>query len=80
MLFTKPLSSIEFSDVVQSCDAGNDESFIIEYKRDVPDNDKIAKAVAAFAYTHGGLLIIGIDARKTYSGIRWHRLRSTAGL
>src|SRR3954469_23695606 len=62
MLFTEPIATIEFEDVVRFCEAGNDEGFFVEYKREFPDTDKVAKSVAAFANTYGGLFIIGINA------------------
>lgn len=38
------------------------EGWYVEYKRDKPDSKKIAKSIASFANTHGGLYFIGIDA------------------
>jgi schlafen family protein len=62
MLHTKSINEISYDDVVRFCQAGNSESFILEYKRDFPSNDAIAKAIAALANTYGGLLIIGVNA------------------
>lgn len=39
------------------------ESRILEYKRQLPDNESIAKTVIAFANGDGGQIIIGIDEK-----------------
>lgn len=65
MLFTKPITEITYQDVVDFCNEQNPESFILDYKRELPKpNDKLAKLIAAFANTYGGLLVIGINAPK----------------
>jgi len=64
MLYTKPINEITYQDIIDFCAAGYSEGFILEYKRDFASlsNEKIAKTVAAFANTYGGILIIGVDA------------------
>jgi hypothetical protein len=37
------------------------ESQYVEFKRDVPDNKKVAKTIAAFANSHGGWLVLGVE-------------------
>lgn len=64
MLYTKPINEISYQDVIDFCKAGHSEGVILEYKRDFTlfSNEKLAKTVAAFANTYGGMLIIGISA------------------
>ncbi|KPL00546.1 MAG: hypothetical protein AMJ90_08125 [candidate division Zixibacteria bacterium SM23_73_2] len=40
------------------------EGETIEYKKDIPENKKIAKTISAMANTYGGILLIGIEADK----------------
>ncbi len=64
MLFTKPIEEITFEDIENFCKEGLEESSRLEYKRDFSSKDpnfQIAKEIAAFANTYGGLLLIGID-------------------
>jgi hypothetical protein len=64
MLYTKRINEVSYKDVVDFCEEGHAEGFILEYKRDFASlsNEKIAKTIAAFANTYGGILIIGINA------------------
>lgn len=63
MIYSKPIREISYQDVVDFCNSGHEEGFILEYKKDFPPNNEIiAKTIAAFANTYGGLLIIGIYA------------------
>src|SRR3989344_4922253 len=63
MIYTKPINEISYQDVIDFCSAGHSEGFILEYKKDFPSNNEIiAKTVAAFANTYGGLLIVGVNA------------------
>ena len=66
MLHTKRINEIAYQDVVDFCDAAHEEGFILEYKRDFEklSNEKLAKTVAAFANTYGGVLIMGVNAPK----------------
>lgn len=64
MLFTKPIEQITFEDIENFCKEGLEESSRLEYKKDFSSkgaNFQIAKEIAAFANTYGGLLLIGID-------------------
>jgi predicted HTH transcriptional regulator len=45
------------------------ESSTLEFKRKISSNDKIAKEIAAFANTKGGLLLIGVDDDGTVVGV-----------
>ncbi len=62
MLYTKSVKEISYQDVLDFCNSGHEEGFILEYKKDFPNNEIIAKTIAAFANTFGGLLIIGVNA------------------
>jgi len=64
MLHTKAIGDISYQDVVDFCAAGHVEGSVLEFKRDFASlpNDKLAKTVAAFANTYGGLLVIGVNA------------------
>ena len=66
MLYIKPINEITYHDVVGFCLEGHPEGFILEYKRDFDGltNDNLAKTIAAFANTYGGILIIGVNAPK----------------
>src|SRR2546422_9765427 len=41
-----------------------DESVILDYKRDMIQDDDLVKHVSAFANTSGGFMVFGIDAMK----------------
>jgi len=64
MIYTKPINEVTYHDVVDFCNEEHSEGFILEYKRDFASlsNEKLAKTVAAFANTYGGILIVGVDA------------------
>ncbi|MGD0887595.1 MAG: ATP-binding protein [Thermodesulfovibrionales bacterium] len=62
MLYTKSIKEISYQDVLDFCNSGHEEGFILEYKREFPNNEILAKTIAAFANTFGGLLIIGVNA------------------
>jgi len=63
-LFTKPINEITIDDVETFCKQGIGEGVRMEYKKDFSGknaNKQIAKEVASFANTYGGLLLIGVD-------------------
>ncbi len=60
MLFKKPLSEVEFSDIRKLKDAKIEESAILDYKEQRISDDKLVKHVTAFSNTSGGDLIFGI--------------------
>jgi Predicted transcriptional regulator containing an HTH domain and an uncharacterized domain shared with the mammalian protein Schlafen len=60
MLFKKPLSEVEFSDIQKLKDAKIEESAILDYKEKMISEDKLVKHVVAFSNTNGGDLIFGI--------------------
>ena len=62
MLFTKSINEITYQDVVDFCSSGTPEGFTVEYKSAFPSNETIAKTIAAFGNTYGGVLIIGVNA------------------
>jgi len=63
MLFKKPLSEVEFSDIQKLKDAKIEESEILDYKEQMISDDKLVKHVTAFSNTSGGDLIFGIKER-----------------
>lgn len=46
------------------------ESKTLEYKKELPSNESIARTVVAFANTSGGKLIIGVDNKRKIVGIK----------
>lgn len=60
MIFKKPLSEVNFSDIQKLKDDGFDESEILDYKDMRIDDNNVVKEVAAFSNTRGGFLIYGI--------------------
>lgn len=48
----------------------NGESKILDFKRELPSNKKIAQTAVAFANTAGGRLIIGVDDNRDIAGIK----------
>jgi predicted HTH transcriptional regulator len=60
MLFKKPLSEVEFSDIQKLKDAKIEESAILDYKEQMISEDKFVKHITAFSNTSGGDLIFGI--------------------
>ena len=63
MLFKKPLSEVEFSDIQNLKDAKIEESAILDYKEQLISENDIIKHVTAFSNTSGGDLIFGIKER-----------------
>lgn len=62
--FEKPLEELDENDLIALMTEGVEEGILLDYKADWIDNKKLAKAVASFANTHGGHLIIGMAADK----------------
>jgi predicted HTH transcriptional regulator len=46
------------------------EGYHLEFKRKVPQSDRIAKEIIAFANSHGGKLLLGVDDDGTVSGVK----------
>ncbi len=63
-IFGKRLEFLDESDLMTLFDEEVEEGLLLDYKSDWIDNKKLAKAVASFANTHGGHLIIGVSADK----------------
>jgi len=74
-LWTKAVGDITIADVISFCEERISESVNLDYKREFPSGDKLAKTVSAFANTFGGLVLIGVDEddesrpRPPYTGI-----------
>ncbi len=64
MIFDKPLEKIQEEDIERLCKDEVEEGILLDYKSDWIENKKLAKAIASFANTHGGHLIIGVGADK----------------
>jgi hypothetical protein len=60
-LFIKPIKDISYDDIEAFCREGNEEGILLEYKGPLPNNKKIAKEIAAFANTYGGILLLGVN-------------------
>lgn len=79
-LWSKPISDIEYSDVESFCKLEIPEGLQLDYKRELPGN--LAKLVAAFANTRGGLILLGVEANTTTNKPSWpcDGMESRAGL
>ncbi len=62
--FNKPIEDLHVTDLDVLKTDQVAEGYWVEYKRDFPSNDKIAKSVASFANTYGGWYFIGVEADK----------------
>ncbi len=63
-LFTLEKSKVDFKEIKSFCDQQISEGLRVEYKRDFPKNEDLAKSVCAFANTEGGIILIGVEANK----------------
>jgi hypothetical protein len=61
-IWTKPIAEITYDDIDAFCQAQIPEGVKLDYKRELPNNDKIADLIAAYANTFGGLIVYGVDA------------------
>lgn len=65
-IFVKPRDAIEFEDVEAFCDEQIEENSRLDYKRAFSSTDEkkqIAKLISAFANTHGGIILVGVDEK-----------------
>jgi hypothetical protein len=60
-IFTAPIEEITFADVVAFCEQATPESVNLDYKLQLPEGEKLAKTVTAFANTFGGVVLVGVD-------------------
>lgn len=60
-MFGKPLDQLTFQDVVTFLNQGLRESITLDYKRDLPSANSIAKLACAFANTMGGYIVFGVS-------------------
>ena len=62
MVFTKPIKDITYNDIETFCNQQIRENVHIDYKEDFNNKKpvRLAKTMAAFANTYGGLIIIGV--------------------
>lgn len=59
-ILTKSLSSLTYDDIVTFSKEKNPEGIQLDYKKEFPDKG-LAKIIASFANTRGGIIIIGIE-------------------
>ena len=59
--FRKPLKDLELEDLEKLIQSNFSESLFMEYKSQMPSPQKIAKAIAGFANSYGGFLVVGAD-------------------
>lgn len=80
MMFTKPISALDFDDITDFCKERNPETFILDYKKDFPTH--LDRTICAFANTWGGIILVGVDEdeeRKPKLPIDGVMYRSTLG-
>lgn len=63
-MFNLRHEDIDFEKIKNFYDLKVPESETIEYKRQMPENEKLAKTISAMANTYGGIIFIGIEADK----------------
>ena len=69
-LWSKPVAQITFADVDEFCKTMQPEGARLDYKGiDFPKD--LAKTIAAFANTLGGLILLGVDADKNSNTPLW---------
>jgi hypothetical protein len=59
--FNKPLKDLTYQDLDKLIQSNFCESLFIEFKSQIPRPEKVAKAIAGFANSYGGFLIIGAN-------------------
>jgi predicted HTH transcriptional regulator len=64
-------SEMDYLDVKDLARTG--EGAFLEFKRTVPGEEKIAREIAAFANTNGGILLIGVDDDKSLIGVKGYQ-------
>ena len=69
MIFNKALRDVNYQDIVDLIERGEEESYLLDYKREINYNNKddkkeICKDVSSFANSRGGILIYGIEEEK----------------
>jgi len=62
-MLAKPIDQIQFEDVDQFCRTGAREGLLLDYKADFPA--RLDKAIAAFANTYGGHILVGVGEQAT---------------
>jgi hypothetical protein len=72
-LWHKPMDAITFADVDAFCQTMQTEGMRLDYKLDRPKD--LAKLVAAFANTNGGLILLGVEADPTTNKPIWPPLK-----
>ncbi len=63
-ILEKTIDSFTFEDIEQFCAEGHTEGIQLDYKKDIPPIG-LAKIIASFSNTRGGVIIIGVEEDKT---------------
>ncbi len=69
MIFNKAIRNVNYQDILDLINRGEEESFLLDYKRDInygsqPEKRELCKDVSSFANSKGGVLIYGIEQDK----------------
>ena len=59
-MFRKPVERLAFEDVVAFLEEDHEENILLDYKRQLVAQSKIAQLTSAFAKTNGGFIIVGV--------------------
>jgi len=59
-IFGKPVEGVTFEDILSFCELKIPEGINLDYKQDLSLPTKLAKSIATFANTRGGLILVGV--------------------
>ena len=59
-IFGKPLNEVNTDDVRLFCKSQIKEGINLDYKKDLSSTKSIVKAIASFANTRGGWILVGV--------------------
>jgi len=60
-IFGKPLNEVTTDDVKLFCNSQIKEGINLDYKKDLSSSKSVVKAIASFANTRGGWILVGVD-------------------
>ncbi len=63
-IFGKPLNEVTTDDVRVFCDSQIKEGVNLDYKKDLSSSKSLMKAIASFANTRGGWILVGVEDNK----------------
>lgn len=61
-MFNLKLEDINFERIKAFCEQKVPECETVEYKKEMPTNEKLAKTISAMANTYGGIILVGVEA------------------